>query len=247
MADEIVSPIETTELLAGVIKDDVVYEIVQLKEISGVEEDILAEKGGSVSEKISRILTNCIVNLSAKTGELIEDKKTLSMLVKKMVIGDRIYLFIKLRSISLGSKFLMEFVAPSDGTKFSGTIDLDTLETTVLEDKTIRTKEVVLSNDTIVIGLGTGLDEEALSKVANSKTRLTTSLMQRIVSFNQVRPSFDVIQKLGIKDRNKIRQALEDFDAGVDTTVIAVDPGTGEEFETQLDMGQKSFFFPSEI
>lgn len=247
--DEAGSPYTTENLLAGIVIKDTVYDLVEMREITGLEEDYLAEKKGSVTSKISKVLASCIKRLksSSKEDAIIEDSIDISRAVNDMAVGDRIYLFIRLRVLSLGEKFNMEFVAPSDGTIFKGMINLNDLEIKTLEDKSKRTHSFTTpKGKEVVIRLAVGKDEEKLDAIGNSKFRATMALMQRLVTINNVAPTIETLQKLSLSERNFIREQLDKFDAGVDTTVIAIDPNTQKEFEAELGIGQKDFFFPSE-
>jgi hypothetical protein len=247
--DAVGSPYTTEELLAGLVINDKVYNIVEMREITGLEEDLLAEKKGSVTDKISKILASCIrcIKSSDKDAPPIENSIDISKHVKQMAIGDRIYLFVRLRVLSLGNMFNMEFVAPSDGKKFTGRINLDDLELRKLTDMRDREREFVTpKGHKFILRLATGEDEAKLSALDSSKNRATAALMQRMVQLNGEQPTVGMLQKLPMSERNFIREKLEEFDAGVDTVVLAADPNTNEEFEADLGIGQKGFFFPLE-
>src|ERR1035437_11080099 len=115
-ADNIKSPTAMEELLAGVMVDKILYDKVQLTEISGKEEDILAEENASASDKITRVLANCIISLESSVPDTkpITDNNHLKAIVKNLAMGDRIFLFIRLRVLSLDQNFVMDLQCPSD-------------------------------------------------------------------------------------------------------------------------------------
>jgi hypothetical protein len=249
--DNIKSPTAMEELLAGVMVDKILYDKVQLTEISGKEEDILAEENASASDKITRVLANCIISLESSVPDTkpITDNNHLKAIVKNLAMGDRIFLFIRLRVLSLDQNFVMDLQCPSDEkVPFKATVDLNTLELKKLEDKNIRTMTVPLTDGgEVVLKLATGHDEGLLSTIKNSKTRLTSGMMIRIESLNGKPASIEDVQKLSLRNRNTIRTATQKWDVGVDTTITATDPLDGKDFDTDLQLMQASFFFPSEI
>jgi hypothetical protein len=72
-------------------------------------------------------------------------------------------------------------------------------------------------------------------------------MMIRIESLNGKPASIEDVQKLSLRNRNTIRTATQKWDVGVDTTITATDPLDGKDFDTELQLMQASFFFPSEI
>lgn len=243
------SPYAMEEIAAGVIVNDHVYDKVEIREITGTEEDYLAEKQTSVSHKMTKVLASCIKSLvSTENGsEPIIEPTKIRKQVESMAVGDRLLLFIRLRVISLGENFIMEFTS-SKGNKFNGAIDLNQLEIKRLPDKKVRTATFKTPmNNEAVIRLLTGKDEEFLGKLEGSATRATSSMLLRVATFNGKVPTLLDFQKLSLRERNFIRDKMAEFDAGVDTTVGAIDPDTGKEIEAELGIEQKNFFFPSEI
>jgi hypothetical protein len=249
--DEVKSPISTEELLAGVVYDNKIYDKVVIREMGGEEEDILADKKGSASEKITKVLASVITSLEASDGSILthDDKShgVIHKLVKGMTIGDRLYLFIRLRVLSLGNIFMMEFNSPFADEKFRAVVNLDELEAKKLEDKAQRTREFALkTGQKVVIRLATGDDEDVLGRVEDSKSRATFSLLQRIDSIDGVKPTSEQLKKMSTANRNIIRTELLKFDVGVDTSITVQDPTTKKDFQQELGIEQPDFFFPSE-
>jgi hypothetical protein len=244
------SAMQEEELLAGLLIEDKLYDRVVIQEISGEEEDILAEDKGSVSEKISQVIANCVERILPAKDETdasdITDKNRIKSLVKGMAIGDRMYLFIRLRVLSLDNNFLMDCKSPSDNNEFKVIVDLNTLDVKKLEDKKVRMKTFKLpkSEIDVEIKLATGYDEEKLTSIQNGHAKMSTSILLRIEKIAGEKPTLENLKRLPLKDRNAIRTELESFDVGVDTKVIVKSPSDDFEYETELGLTQKGFFFP---
>lgn len=94
-------PAQGVFILPGGYCDDegVVHREVQLEPLTGHDEDFLAKAGSNtfVVEVVTGLLSRCL-----KRVGLLENIN--ASLVRKLLVGDRDYLMIKLRELSLGTK-----------------------------------------------------------------------------------------------------------------------------------------------
>ena len=106
------------------------HQKVQLREMTGVEEEILAGKG-EVTARLNRVIANCIVSLG-------EDLPGDLRLVKKLTVVDRVFLLIALRRVSLGDDYGMKIKCPACSEESNFRVDLSGLEVRHMEDPTKR-------------------------------------------------------------------------------------------------------------
>lgn len=215
---------------------------VQVREITGVEEDMLAAKNIPGGKKITQLLGNCLERLGPMT-----DKPMLVQRARDLLIGDRVFLMLAIRRVTLGDDFPFERECPKCEHKSLYTVNLGELEVRKMADPKKRTHEGVLpSGKPVRWHSMTGKEEETLSKVGNTDA-LSASILVRLDMVGGGPPSMKVIKAMSMRDREWLRDKFDDTEGGVDTTLQLTCPECGGEFEDQLDVGQTGFFFPSRI
>lgn len=215
---------------------------VQVREITGVEEDMLAAKNIPGGKKITQLLGNCLERLGPMT-----DKPILVRCARDLLIGDRVFLMLAIRRVTLGDDFPFEKECPKCDHKSLYTVDLGSLETQKMGDPKKRVYEGALPNGKSVRWhCMTGKEEETLSKVGTTDA-LSASILVRVDSINGGPVSMQAIKALSMRDREWLRERFDESEGGVDTTLQLTCPECGAEFEDQLDVGQTGFFFPSRI
>ena len=109
----------TVELPCGYVDDEgKVHDQAMLRELTGAEEDILATPKMSGSEKMTRIIGNCLIKL----GDIDKPGKEIA---RKLTIGDRAVLLLAMRSVSLGAVYPFRVKCPSCGAGFHTGVRLE--------------------------------------------------------------------------------------------------------------------------
>lgn len=216
---------------------------VKVKEITGVEEDMLAAKNIPSGKKITQLLANCLERLGPMT-----DRPILVNCVRNMVIGDRVFLMMAIRRVTLGDDFPFEAKCDACDVKSLYSINLAELETKQMPDPKKRVFDIKLpSGKTARWHVMTGKEEESAGKVQGGSDQLSLSLAMRLDMLNEKPVDIDDVKALNMKDRNFLRDAFNDVEGGVETSLDLVCPQCGADFNTELDVGQTGFFFPSRI
>jgi len=224
-----------------------IFSVVKLKEMTGKEEDILAARTIPFVRRVNTVLRNCIESLSNGTKE-ITDKKELLIAVQKMTIGDRLFLIIALRRVSLGDMFSMEIICPDCKKQGHYSVDLKDLDVKKMEKKDLREYEVKMPCGKVAkMKIMLGEDESRISKIRNENDFLTLSLLARVIEIDGKQPSLTTIKDLSIRDRNYLRAKMDEVEGGIETIVDVTCSSCGTDFKTDLDVGDRNFFFPSEI
>lgn len=238
------SPMGIFELPCGFLAPDgeLITE-VSVKEITGVEEEILNAKNLSGGKKMTQVLGNCIVQL----GQMV-DKPILLRVARELTIGDRSFLMLAIRRVTLGDQFPFEDQCKACNVKSLFEVDLGQLETKKMPDpkKRVFDEKLPGSGATARFHVMTGKDEESMSKV-DARDALSAAILVRLDSINGQPVTMEIVKALSMRDRNHLRDRFDDVEGGVETGLTLCCPACGEEFETELNPGNTGFFFPSRI
>ena len=240
------------ELPCGVqTADGAVQNTFVLREMTGVEEDLLAGKG-AVMPRLNQVIVNCLDALGGVT-----DKRELSRLIEQISSADRMMLLINVRRASLGDLYEVNITCPECGHSGNYHIDLSGLETTPMDDPSQRTRETTLaSGKTIKWHVMTGADENWLQSQAKrlkNKDLLTLAMLARIEAFQgedldrraALTEAMKQLKALTLRERNEIREIFQKAEGGVDTSIEHECEACGHEFSGEMDVGQPGFFFPA--
>jgi len=225
--------------------EGVLHVDVDVREITGHEEDMLASKAVPGHKKVGKLISACTTRLGT-----ITDNKTLSGIAGELTVGDRIFLMFAIRRTSLGDAYPFRGKCPSEECKYSGlfTLDLADLEVKPMPNPKKRIYDITLPSGKVARYRPLlGRDEEVLAEAANTKQAMSLGILQRLEMLNEAPPTLPMVQALGLRDRNALRDAFEDIEGGVDTSLEMVCPECGLEFEEELDVSQAGFFFPSSV
>lgn len=152
---------DNTFLLPGGLVVDEGRRIGQaaLRPLTGREEEWLARHPGTPSAlAVTRLLSNCLVWLG--------DAKITGDLVRQLLVGDRDYLMLQLRRLTLGDEFQAVFACPACSAKMD--VNFRTSEVPVesrpqtARSYTLKLPEPQPSGRTVRFRLPTGGDQEAL-------------------------------------------------------------------------------------
>jgi len=222
-----------------VIKD------VQIREITGREEDMLASSRLSSTQKISSLLTGCVVRIGVVT-----DKGHITRIVQNLTVGDRFFLIFAIRRVTLGDDFPVRERCPECGVKTLFMVDLgEDLTVRSMPDPSRRLYDVVLPSSGVLarFKVSTGMDEERLAKIRKHNKNmdaLSQGILMRLELLGDEKPTLRMVQDLGMRDRHYLREQFQSVEGGVDTTLELECPSCGNEWEKELDLGGTGFFFP---
>ena len=217
---------------------------VALKEITGAEEDLLANPKMQPVKKINELLTRCVQRL----GPYV-DRGRIAQVVLDLTVGDRAFLMFAIRRISLGDDYPFKDKCPSCEVEKLYTVDLSELTPKEMPDRKKRSfDETLPSGKVCKFHPMTGKDEERLAKFDKNKAdTLSLSILMRLDFLENKAPTLQDVKDLGLRDRNFLRDKFEESEGGLDTEVELECPDCGEQFKRDVDVGQQGFFFPSAI
>lgn len=247
--------------------DGTLHREVQIEEITGRDEDMLGNDKVPSHRKIEHLFRSCISRLGT-----IHDKARIAAAIPELLSGDRIFLLLAVRRVSLGDEYPYKDVCPKCEKDFYATVDLSNLTVVPMKEPHIRvrearmpskaackrwaaTGEVPAPEDTNPTGhivrfrATNGRDEtEVATQTKSPEDAVTRLIARRIELFDGAPPNLQLLQALSIPERSYLRDVFfELFDGGIDTLIQSQCPYCHSEFERELEVAQTGFFFPSRV
>lgn len=237
------SSVDSFELPCGYLDNDgKLHTSILVREMTGEEEEILAAKNMPSSKKINTILGRCTDSIGDISGPFVDQ------IIPDLIQGDRIYLLIAIRRVSLGNDMPFLTKCPSCSQDARFVLDLADLEVKTMPNPMIRTYPLELpkTGKKLVMKVLTGRGEDAIGKAdKRGKDVITSAIFARVDSMDEKPVTMKDLKALPLIDRNFLRNEWEDHEGGVDTEVKIDCPSCGVEYDTELDISQQGFFNPS--
>lgn len=222
----------------------VLHREVEVREISGNEEDMLNSRTVPGERKLGMLLERCVV----RVGSIVEPQQVIQA-VQTMRIGDRMFLAIAIRRATLGDDYPFETSCRQCRARGMYRINLDEFVVKPARDPLQSFFEVKLPRSGKVVQFRplVGRDESAISKATSTEDAISLSILSRLVSVDGVPPTLEVAKSLGMQDRNALREEFDDVEGGVDTSTDVTCVKCGTEFAMEVDITQTGFFFPLRV
>lgn len=245
---------ETPKSVAGVFElpcgfydegTKTVFREVQVREITGHEEDMLSSSQIPSPQKITSLLTGCVVRIGPET-----DRSRIGRMIMEMTVGDRVFLIFAIRRVTLGDELPVRESCPACKTTTLFMVDLaKDMQSRAMPDPTKRVFDVTLPSGVPArFRVSTGEDEVRLAKLVKRNKQapdaLSQSILMRLELLGDEKPTLEMVKSLGMRDRNFLRDQFQEVEGGVDTTLELECPSCGYEWEKDLDLSTASFFFP---
>lgn len=260
------SSVGVEELPCGLLlPDGGLHTSVDLVEIDGAAEDLLSSNQIPPYAKIDALIGHCVTRIGP-----IDSPGEIKNLIPTLPVGDRIWLLIKLRRISLGDAYPFEVECrnpncvipdtdPPKRTSSRQTIDLSSIEIRSMPTPRQRTYTVTVHPRNkppveAAFHVMTGLDDHRISRLSKAD-QASLQILARLDRYDtrkidwgpKDRNAQELIafaKGLGLSVRNELRDAYEAVEGGVDTGVEIHCPFCGMDFETELVLDD-GFFRPS--
>lgn len=231
--------------------DGIVQRDVELRALSGREEELLADQGAQTSAAlVTAILSRCVRRIGAISPVPEE-------VARGLLVADRQYLLIKLREATFGRQVQATIVCPWPDCGHKMDIDFTTAAIPVRESEekgpfypmTLSPEAAVLGNDgerhrEVLFRLPNGGDQEALSPLlAHNEAQALTQLLARCIQrMGPWRPPDDQqIARLSPRARAEIEQQMALRGPQIDLTMEADCPECQRAFAVPFDL--QGFFF----
>jgi hypothetical protein len=209
---------------------------VELVELTGREEELLTNQRLIKSgEAINQVLLNCIKRIGENKSPKLDD-------ILNLLSGDRLFILVKLRQISLGDTVDLELICPACKETSFITVNLEELPVIPYHEEREFSFKLPTSKKQVKFGYLNGHKEKQLALL--KEPSLTSAMLARIVSVDGNPPNKKVITELPMRDRSELRREMLKVDAGIDTEVEVICQGCGNRIKTRLE-GEPNFLFPS--
>lgn len=215
---------------------------VEVREITGEEEDLLASVSSDSAKKLDSLLARCLVRIGH-----IKDPAVIGEIVLDMISSDRLFLLFAIRQVTLGDELPLESTCPKCKAKDTYVVKISDLVTVPVKDRTIRAHAAVLpSGKKVSFRAMTGRDELKVAGMKDAPDQLSQAMLLRVLSIEGSLPTLEVVKGLGMRDRVALRAAFEGTDGGIDNKAEVQCPAKAclHKFSFEFDIGQTGFFSP---
>lgn len=249
--DDAKTSVGELELIGGYIDPDGRrYYIASLREMTGHEEDILVDAKSPFYRRMTKIMANCMERIGDGDGNWITEKAKMLMVVDNLTAVDRAQIMFWLRRISVpnGNIFTFTMNCPSCGNKFRHSVDLSDLKEVPMKDPSKRVYEVTLPSGKIArchIMLGKN-EAAAAEAVRQTKDVFSAQILARVDEIDGKPATMYSVKDLSFRDRHHLRRTFEEMEGSIDTEFEIVCDRCGTQFDADIDVSSKDFFFPSE-
>lgn len=246
---------------------------IELEEMTGVEDDILADtrrvqvttkgkkKGDpikSTSKKFTEVLSRCTVrigNCSRPDGQTRKSNPAFfESTWDKAFVADRATALIRLRQLSLGDSYKFSVECPHCHTELSRSVDLSELEVKEMPlaalSKNDGVFEKTLRNGRLVSWkILRGLDEPKMAYIVKERGAdiLTALITLHLVSYCGSEVSDEIIRDLSSSERRELPAIFDGESGGIDTEleIECSNEECGGKFSHRITPASPDFFFPS--
>jgi len=211
---------------------------IELREMTGAEEELLTnQRLIRRGESINQVLKNCILRIGENAEPSMQD-------ALDMLSGDRLFVLVRLRQISLGDEVNLEMSCTNPTCRETNyaAINLEDLEVTPYGEEREFAFALPGSGRTVRFGYLDGHKEKRLA--ALKEPNITSAMLIRIVDIDGKPPSKKTLAEMSLRDRNALRKEMARVDAGIDTAVEVACEACGTLLRTRLE-AEPAFLFPS--
>jgi len=238
------------ELPCGILKDNDIYDHVQVKELTGRQQNYLIDMELVTDSlgHVPRLLEELTSNFQTKEGKplILPQSEAINLLASE----DVECILLKIREATYGPAYAIPVRCPHCSKQQTKKVDLDKIEITKLSNKSVRTKVIQLQKSGIEaeIKLLYLKDLYSLYKALKENPRklYTGTLylsLKRLGDNEQVKEE-DLLD-LPVSDLSAIENAFSELRGSVDTMLTNDCDECSKEFDTPLPVMDPSFFVQS--
>ena len=206
----------------------------ELREMTGVDEDLLTNtrliKSGDV---LNQVMRNCLVSLDGKSEVALTD-------VLDLLAGDRHFIVVKLRQISLGDDLTVSLPCAKCKWTSQVLVNLEDLPVTPYPPEREFTTVLPGSGQTVRFVPLDGHMEKRLAVMPDAN--ITTVMLIRIREIDGAPPTKKQLAEMSRKDRTALRAAMAAVDGDIDTVITTTCEQCGEPVQARLE-GEKDFLY----
>jgi len=239
--------------------DGTLHNSIVIREMTGVEEDILDQQDKLVTDRISEILTACITKLGTITDKTVIEAAVRDTLLpgqgQALTAQDRIAAMLFLRRATVGDIYKFTRKCPGCNQEARRGLDLKQLTLKGVKDPTKRRVSVTLprSQKVAILKVLTAKGESQVAELKPTQRDLKTyAIMARLETLDGKtitgsEQDINTIKNLPNADRSQLLAVYQAMEGDIDTDVqvICKNAKCNMEFEFPLDVGQ--LFFSNQV
>jgi len=210
---------------------------IELREMTGAEEELLTnQRLIRNGDAVNQVLRNCILRLGDNAQPDMGDVLT-------MLSGDRLFVLVRLRQISLGDEVELDVVCPNQGCRAKNhvVVNLNDLQVTAYGDEREFVFTLPGSGRVVKFVHLDGNKEKRLAQM--QEPTISAAMLIRILEIDGTAPSKKALAEMSMRDRAALRAEMLRVDAGIDTNIECDCDSCGTRIRTKLE-AEPSFLFP---
>ena len=224
------------ELPTGVEHEGHVLQSLHFREMAGPEEDLFANRKMSVSRKFTQVMQNCITKIGTH-----QDRTIINKCVEKMVETDRIYLLLQLRILSVGNEISFSSQCPECGKVDNKVFDLANITIKDPPHASNLFMDVEIAGQKFRLKAADGKAEALIEKAQNEDKAISLAMFARIDSIDDRPASISDVIQLSLKNRKKLRDAIDKLEGRVDDKFDADCPHCGHHYVGEVPLAGPDF------
>ena len=209
---------------------------IELREMTGVEEELLTNQRLIRSgDAVNQVRRNCIIRIGENENVNAND-------VLDMLSGDRLFVLVKLRQISLGDDVELDLTCQSPACRAKNHVIININDLEVRNYGEDREFEVTLpSGKKVRFVYLDGHKEKRLASM--NEPSISAAMMIRILEIDGAAPNKKALAEMSMRDRSALRAEMLKVDAGIDTELDLECESCGSHIRTRLE-AEPGFLFP---
>lgn len=231
-------------LPGGYYQEGELYKEVELRPLTGQEEEIIAES--SANENRAKLITSILINCVLRIGPI---REITAEMIRNLLVVDRDYLILRLRQLTFGSKVEGITSCPECKQKIDIDFDLNDIEieqknglkSTFLMKLSKRAayKDKGAIHQEVEFRLPNGADQEEIApwvgvNEAKALTELYARCIKRIGSIKEVTPN--LIRSLSMLARREIEARMREIVPALDPKMEVKCPYCNSNFVNNFDI-----------
>lgn len=241
---------------------------VTMREMTGHEEDILADDRMSVTQRMHAMISNCITMLSNDSGVSLSQDKLPKPCTNHLLMSDILVSLFRIREVTVGDEMRIKAECSKckddDGNPFAQThiFSIKNIDVVpVTGDPKMRVREFMTkSGKKITWEMMNGdmeLQNEAMrstekktkdkdgKKIDRASNKATYALISRVRTIDDLPATVDSLKGLPFRDRQEIRNRFDE-EGGIDTDILVICRNCKASYEVSIGLAALDFFTRSE-
>jgi hypothetical protein len=234
----------------GCLVDSEVVRDVELKQLTGHEEDMLRDKK---TLREGNVIAKLLKKVTTRIGQETDPARIASIYDGYFLIADLTYLLVMLRAISIDTRYSFEATCPS--CSYSGSYGIDLLSLPIDEQddrnrgRTEYNVPVMDGGDKHIVTFGPLLVRH-MPLLEGMQTEGKNERGTNELAIQLKKLDGSPIDKKAMKDlswgfRQRIRQEMDKVSGGIDTSLAMECHRCDKTFKDTMPVEMKGFFFPA--